>query len=59
MNEKQLAQIDAWLHGQHRYKLLDREQTGILKLKGARSKSGLHPLCARTMISSRGSESKG
>lgn len=35
MNEKQLLQIDSWLQGQHRYKLLDCEQTYILKLKGA------------------------
>src|ERR1039458_3446737 len=36
MNEKQLAQIDAWLEGQHRYKLLDCEQTALLQLKGSR-----------------------
>ena len=35
MNEKQLNQIDAWLQGQHRYKLLDCEQTAFLKLKGS------------------------
>jgi hypothetical protein len=35
MNEKQLAQIEEWLNGDRRYKLLDCEQTGILQLKGA------------------------
>jgi hypothetical protein len=35
MNDKQLAQIDEWLDGQKRYKLLDCEQTAFLQLKGA------------------------
>jgi hypothetical protein len=34
MNEKQLAQVEEWLKGDHRYKLLDCTRTGILKLKG-------------------------
>lgn len=35
MNDKQLAQIEAWLDGQKRYKLLDCEETAFLQLKGA------------------------
>jgi hypothetical protein len=34
MNEKQLTQVEAWLEGQARYKLLDCEQTAFLRLKG-------------------------
>src|ERR1035437_6129856 len=35
MNDKQLAQIEDWLKGQKRYKLLDTERKGLLKLKGS------------------------
>lgn len=35
MNEKQLTQIEAWLEGQARYKLLDCEQIALLTLKGS------------------------
>jgi hypothetical protein len=35
MNDKQLAQIEEWLADQKRYKLLDRERTGLLRLKGS------------------------
>lgn len=34
LNEKQLAQIESWLEGDARYKLLDRTRTAVLKLKG-------------------------
>jgi hypothetical protein len=36
MTDKQLAQIEEWLQGQKRYKLLDTERKDILKLKGAK-----------------------
>lgn len=35
MNDKQLAQIEEWLTGQKRFKLLDTERKGLLKLKGS------------------------
>lgn len=35
MNDKQLAQIDEWLSGHKRYKLLDCECKELLKLKGS------------------------
>jgi len=35
MNDKQLTQIQSWLEGDRRYKLLDCEQTAILQLRGA------------------------
>src|ERR1035437_481538 len=36
MTDKELDQIDPWLSGQKRYKLLDCSRRGFLKLKGAR-----------------------
>ena len=36
MNEKQLTQIEEWLRGQKRYKLLDTERKDILRLKGSK-----------------------
>jgi hypothetical protein len=36
MTDKELNQIDFWLSGQKRYKLLDCSRRGFLKLKGAR-----------------------
>ena len=36
MTEKELNQIDLWLSGQKRYKLLDCSRRAFLKLKGAR-----------------------
>lgn len=36
MNEKQLNQIEEWIAGKRRYKLLDLDRKDILKLKGAR-----------------------
>lgn len=35
MNDKQLAQVEEWLKGQKRYKLLDTERKDVLKLKGS------------------------
>ena len=35
MNDKQLAQIEEWLTGQKRFKLLDTERKELLKLKGS------------------------
>lgn len=34
LNEKQLTQIESWLDGDARYKLLDCTRTAVLKLKG-------------------------
>ena len=36
MTDKELNQIDFWLSGQKRYKLLDCSRRAFLKLKGAR-----------------------
>jgi len=36
MTDKELNQIDSWLSGQNRYKLLDCSRRAFLKLKGAR-----------------------
>jgi hypothetical protein len=35
MNDKQLAQVEEWLKGQKRYKLLDTERKDVLRLKGS------------------------